>query len=231
MCNRYTLVNPDSAFAEIARILGVPLHKPQWVTQRYNIGLMQVAPAVVNRGAGAEVLPMQFGFFAKGNPQMINNARAETVFSKRSFKEAVVSHRCAIPTTGFIDWETDSEGKKWPHLFTLAHDRPYTLAALWSPGSADKAIPPNFCIVTNTPNQLVARIHDRMPVIVREEHLARWLDPAPMAEPEFLEISKSFPAEAMREQEVSDYINNVKHEGPECLDSAKPRAAQLGLGF
>jgi putative SOS response-associated peptidase YedK len=231
MCNRYTLVNPDSAFAEIARILGVPLHKPQWVTQRYNIGLMQVAPAVVNRGAGVEVLPMQFGFFAKGNPQMINNARAETVFSKRSFKEAVVSHRCAIPTTGFIDWETDSEGKKWPHLFTLAHDRPYTLAALWSPGSADKAIPPNFCIVTNTPNQLVARIHDRMPVILREEHVARWLDPAPMAEPEFLEIAKSFPAEAMREQEVSAYINNVKHEGPECLDPPKPRAAQLGLGF
>jgi len=231
MCNRYTLIDPDSAFAEIARILGVPLNKPQWVTQRYNIGLMQVAPTVVNRGAGAEVLPMQFGFFAKGNPQMIANARAETVFSKRSFKEAVVSHRCAIPTTGFIDWETDSAGKKWPHLFTLAHERPYTLAALWSPGAAEKAIPPSFCIVTTVPNPLVARIHDRMPVILREEHVARWLDPSPMAEPEFLEIVKSFPAEAMREQEVSAYLNNVKHEGHACLDSPKPRASQLGLGF
>jgi putative SOS response-associated peptidase YedK len=231
MCNRYTLIDPDSAFAEIARILRLPLHKPQWVTQRYNIGLMQVAPTVVNRGTGPEVLPMQFGFIAQGNPQMINNARAETVFAKRSFKEAVISHRCAIPTTGFIDWETDSEGKKWPHFFTLANDRPYTLAALWSPGAAEKAIPPNFCIVTATPNPLVARIHDRMPVILREEHLARWLDPAPMDEPEFLEISKSFPAEAMREQEVSDYISNVKHEGPACLAPPKSRSAQLGLGF
>jgi putative SOS response-associated peptidase YedK len=70
-----------------------------------------------------------------------------------------------------------------------------------------------------------------MPVIVREEHLARWLDPAPMAEPEFLEISKSFPAEAMRVKAVSDYISNVKHEGPACLAPPKPRTAQLGLGF
>jgi putative SOS response-associated peptidase YedK len=52
-----------------------------------------------------------------------------------------------------------------------------------------------------------------------------------MTEPEFLEISKSFPAEAMREQAVSDYINNVKHEGPACLAPPKPRTAQLGLGF
>ncbi len=130
MCNRYTLIDPDGAFAEIARILGIPLGKPEWVKERYNIGLMQVAPAVVNLGRGAEVRPMQFGYFAKGSPQMINNARSETVFAKRSFKDAVVSHRCAIPTTGFIDWETDERGNKWPHLFTLASERPYALATL-----------------------------------------------------------------------------------------------------
>lgn len=226
MCNRFTLIDPDGAFAEIARILGIPLDKPKWVTQRYNIGLMQVTPTVVNCGSGVEVLPMQFGFFAKGNPQMINNARAETVFAKRSFKDVVVSHRCAVPTTGFIDWETDSEERKWPHLFTLTDDRPYALAALWSPGKAEKAIPPNFCIVTTAPNELVGKIHDRMPVILREQHLARWLDPAPMAEPEFLEITQPYPVADMREREVSDFANNVKHEGPGCLASPRPRASQ-----
>lgn len=231
MCNRYTLPDPDSAFAEIARILGVPLNKPQWVTRRYNIGLMQVAPAVVNVGRGVEVLPMNFGFFSGGNPQMINNARAETAYTKRSFKTAVVSHRCAIPTNGFIDWQEDSEGRKLPHYFTLASERPYSLAALWSEGDPKKAVPPNFCIVTTAPNPLVARIHDRMPVILREEHLARWLDPAPMAEPEFLKIAESYPAEQMREREISDFVNNVKHEGEACLGPPKARPAQLGFGF
>lgn len=62
----------------------------------------------------------------------------------------------------------------------------------------------------------------------RQEHVARRLDPSPLAEPEFLGIAKSFAAEAMREQEVSTFINNVKHEGPACLAPPKPRAAQLG---
>lgn len=231
MCNRYTLIDPDSAFAEIARILGIPLDKPQWVIQRFNIGLMQVAPTVVNRGMGPEVLPMNFGYFPRAGASMINNARSETVYAKPSFKKAVVSHRCALPTTGFIDWETDERGKKWPHLFTLAHGRPYALAGIWNEGSAENTIPPNFCIVTAAPTELVARIHTRMPVILRKEHFARWLDPSPMAEPEFLEITKSYPADAMREHEISTYANNVKHEGPECLAPPAPRDAQLGLGF
>lgn len=223
MCNRYTLVDPDSAFGEIARILGIPLDKPQWVTKRYNIGLMQVAPTIVNRGARVEVLPMQFGYFPRADASMINNARSETAYAKPSFKKAVVSHRCVIPTTGFIDWETDSRDKKWPHVFTLSSNRPYGMAAIWNKGNPEHQIPPNFCIVTREPNELVARIHNRMPVILREEHMARWLDPAPMAEPEFLKICEAYPAADMREHEVSTYINNVKHEGEECFGPPTPR--------
>jgi len=230
MCNRYTLIDPDGAFAEIARILGVPLHKPAWVVKRYNIAPTNVVPAVVNRGGGAEIMPLHFGFFAKGNPQMVPNARAETVYAKRSFKDAVPSHRCAIPTTGFIDWR-DEDGHKWPYLFTRADDRPFALAALWSSGDAARAVPPNFCIVTTEPNEVVAPVHNRMPVILREEHLARWLDPAPMAEPEFQHIAEKLPAAALAAREVDDFINSVKHEGPECLGPPKPRGAQLGLGF
>lgn len=245
MCNRYTLIDPDSAFAEIARILGIPLNMPQWVTKRYNIGLMQVAPAIVNRGSGVEVLPMNFGYFPRAGASMINNARSETTYEKPSFKKAIVSNRCVIPTTGFIDWETDSRGKKWPHVFTLASGKPYGMAAIWNKGSAENAIPPNFCIVTREPNEIVGRIHNRMPVILREEHVARWLDPAPLAQAEFTKICEAYPASEMREHEVSTYINNVKHEGEECFGPSTPRPVnpvpvrpsktvdpdQLGLGI
>jgi putative SOS response-associated peptidase YedK len=231
MCNRYTLIDPDGALAEIARILNVPLNKPEWVTRRYNIGLMQVAPTVVNVASGVAVLPMQFGAQPRGVSGVVGNARAETVFAKPTFKKQAPSHRCAIPTTGFVDWETDERGKKWPHLFTLAHDRPYAMAAIWNPGDAAHNIAPHFYIVTTAPNKVVGRYHDRMPVILPENHLARWLDPAPMAEPEFLEFTQSYPDAEMREREVSDFINNVRHEGPECLAPAKPRPSQLGLGL
>ena len=142
--------------------------------------------------------------------------------------------------------ETDAKGRKWPHLFTLASGKPYALAGIWNAGSAEHAIPPNFCIVTREPNELVGRIHNRMPVILREEHMARWLDPAPLAEPEFLKISEAYPAAEMREHEVSTHINNVKSEGPDCFGPPTPRPVnpgppkavkkvadpnQLGLGF
>jgi putative SOS response-associated peptidase YedK len=73
----------------------------------------------------------------------------------------VVSHRCAIPTTGFIDWETDEKSRKWPHVFILEHGRPYAMAAIWISSGAENAVPPNSCIVTRDPNELVGRIHNR----------------------------------------------------------------------
>jgi putative SOS response-associated peptidase YedK len=231
VCNRYTLVDPDSAFGEIARILDIPLDKPQWVIQRYNLGLMQVAPTVVNLGSRVEVLPMQFGNAPRGVDRVVGNARSETVYEKPTFKKLVPSHRCLVPTTGFIDWETDDQGRKWPHLFTLASGRPFTMAAIWNPGKAEHQIPPHFYIVTTEPNQVVGRFHDRMPVILPESRVSRWLDPSPMEQAEFMEIAHGYPANEMTEREINDFANNVKHEGPACLAAAKPRPNQLGLGF
>lgn len=247
MCNRYTLIDPDSAFAEIARILGIPLEKPQWVMKRYNMGLMQLVPAVVNRGKDVEVLPMNLGYFHKGSPNMIANARSETLYEKRSFKTAVVSHRCALPTTGYLEWETDEKERKYPHLFQLANGRPFALGAIWDPGYVDetKANPPNCCTVTVEANPLAAYVLDRMPVVLDENNLTRWLDPTPLSHEEFLSIARTYPADKMVEREISTFANNVKHEGEECLGPPTPRPVnpvpaktekradpnQMGLGF
>ncbi|MFZ5497260.1 MAG: SOS response-associated peptidase [Verrucomicrobiota bacterium] len=231
MCNRYTLIDPESAFGKIAQILSVPLNKPQWVTKRYNLGLMQIAPVILNRGAEAEILPMQFGNAIQGVGKVVGNARSETILEKRTFKKQLASHRCLVPTTGFIDWETDEQGRKWPHMFTMAHGQPYAMAAIWNAGSPEHQVPPHFYIVTVAPNELVGRYHDRMPLILPESRLARWLDPTPMEQPEFMKFAQSYPAVEMQEREISDFANNVKHEGPECLAPANPRPNQLGLGF
>lgn len=231
MCNRYTLIDPDSAFAEIARILGVALHRPEWVTKRYNLGLMQLAPTVVHRDAGVAVMPMQFGHSLPGVGKVVGNARAETIFERRTFRSQTASHRCLVPTTGFIDWETDEQGGKRPHLFTRADGKPYAMAAIWSEGDPVRQLPDHFYIITTTPNELVGRYHDRMPVILPEDRLAPWLEPAPMEEGAFRQFLTSYPAEAMQEREISDFANNVRHEGPECLAPAGPRPDQLGLGF
>lgn len=231
MCNRYTLVDPDGAIAEIARILGIRLEKPEWVTARYNLGLMQTAPAVLDRGSGPEVLGLQFGAAPKGVSGVIGNARAETALSRRTFKSLVPTQRCLVPTTGFIDWETDEQNRKRPHLFTMSHGRPFTLAGIWDAGGKGEDNPPHFFILTTAPNEVVGRYHDRMPVILPEERVARWVDPAPLEEPEFREIARSYPGAGMAEREISDFANNSRHEGPDCLAPPQPRPDQLGLGL
>jgi len=230
MCNRYTLVEPTKVFEKIAEILGVPLSKPDWIVERYNVALTQLAPAIINRGQGAEILPFQFGILTKGTPPLLNNARSETAYAKRSFKSLVPTHRAIVPASGFIDWRTEG-ARKIPFHFTLTRGRPMGLAALWSPGDPSHELPPGFVIVTTAPNELVASIHTRMPVILPENKFTRWLDPAPMAEPEFLEISKSFPSDEMKATEVSDFINSSRNEGPECLGPPKKRDTQLGLSL
>jgi putative SOS response-associated peptidase YedK len=68
-----------------------------------------------------------------------------------------------------------------------------------------------------------------MPVILREEPMARWLDPSPMAQPEFLNIGEAYPASEMREHEVSTFINSVRHEGPKCFGPPTPHPVETDL--
>jgi len=101
------------------------------------------------------------------------------------------------------------------------------MVSISNQGSAEHAILPNFCIVTREPNELVARIHNRQPVILREENMARWLDPSPLAETELRKICEAIPAAEMREREVSTHINNVKHEGEECFGPPTARPIEM----
>jgi len=231
MCNRYSLPNPDSALAEISRILGVMLAKPSWVTPRYNVTPRTVVPAIVDRGQGPELMPLQWGFLPpRRRSQVLLNARSETALSKPSFAAAARDHRCVLVANGFYDF-FDDEGRKRPFLFTQRHERPLAMAGLWDPGDDQEAIPPTTCIVTADPNTLVAEVHDRMPILLRDEHVRRWLEPSPLPPEEFKAMTTPLPAEAMCSREVSDYVNHVRHEGPECHAPPKPRPQQLGFAW
>ena len=101
MCNRYSLPDPDGAFAEIARILGIPLEKPQWVKARYNVTPRTVVPAVLNRGKGAEILPLLWGFTApKKRHNVMLNARSETALQLPTFAAAARQQRRSTPSGG-----------------------------------------------------------------------------------------------------------------------------------
>jgi putative SOS response-associated peptidase YedK len=152
------------------------------------------------------------------------NARGESAAEKPAFREAMAKRRCLVPATGFFEWK-DLPGRKQPYAITLP-DRPlFAFAGLWESWRPRDGSPvETFTIVTTDPNEQVAQIHDRMPVILPKEAEDAWLN-GDVAEANALVKPYAGPV-ALRA--VNRTVSNVNNEGPECLDDAPPeRQEQL----
>jgi len=116
---------------------------------------------------------------------------------------------------------------KQPYALAMADGEPFCLASIWEPSPDRDARPgteaKTFCIVTCPPNDLVATIHDRMPVILHSKDYARWLgnetDPADLMVP--------FPSELMEIWPVSTRVNNVRNQEADLLDPIEPEEPGL----
>ncbi len=104
------------------------------------------------------------------------NARAETLDEKPSFRVPFMRRRCLIPADGFYEWKLVGN-KKYPFLFTLKEQKPFTFAGLWESWRDQEGIELRSCtIITTEPNELVNQYHDRMPVILDSEARWQWLE-------------------------------------------------------
>jgi len=143
------------------------------------------------------------------------NARAETVNEKPSFRNSFRSKRCLVPATGFFEWERKAE--KTPYFIRLKNREPFCFAGLWDKWvTADGEIVPSFTIITTSPNSLMAKIHDRMPVILHREDEKRWI--VPHQDPSLAELLKPFPAELMEIFPVSKLVNSPLNDTPQILE-------------
>ena len=232
MCVRYTLHQPDEALEAIARALARKLALPEGTKPRYNVTLSHVMPVVATGADGPEVRGMMWGLVPfyerkKAQMRMLPNAKAETAATLTAFREGVAKRRCLVPANGFYEWQT--LGKlKLPHLFTLRNGAPFAFAGIWEP--AEDTTPATYGILTTTPNDLVAPIHNRMPVILTPELMPRWLGGEPLPEAEYRALTQPLPADQMQERQVSRYVSNSRHEGPQCLAPPEQAPPELPLG-
>ena len=162
------------------------------------------------------------------------NARSETVFERSPFRRAVRDRRCLVPATGFLEWKKEGRAR-WPFHILPAEGSMWAMAGIWSPWRApDGSGRVTFSVLTTKPNDRVAALHDRMPVILDEAAYSRWLDPS-VTERESLEpLFVPIDEERAVLMAVSTRVNNVLHDDPECLAPREPEARkepQLGFDF
>jgi len=240
MCGRFALtIDPadlQDAFPEFTF--------PGQFAPRFNIAPTQPVLVIPNDGAG------RADFFVWGlipswakDPSIgarLINARAETLAEKPSFRAAFRYHRCLILADGFYEWQTPTTNAsqvgskvKIPHYIRLKSGRPFAFAGLWEdwrqrmpgqrmPGQRmpDGSQVKSATIITTQPNELMARLHNRMPVILPPETYARWLEPAPRQPADLQGLLAPYPAEAMSAYPVSTLVNSPANDRPECLAPA-----------
>jgi putative SOS response-associated peptidase YedK len=145
------------------------------------------------------------------------NARAETVDTAHSFRSAFKKRRCLVPADGFYEWKKVIGGKI-PYSIEMKDGSPFVFAGLWegwqNPETQEWL---RTCtIITGQPNELVAEIHTRMPVVLPPETHDRWL---------FGEAGKEillpFPAEAMKIRAVSRRVNKTENNDPRLLEEGE----------
>ena len=149
------------------------------------------------------------------------NAMAETVASKPAFRDPFArGQRCIVPVDAFYEWKKIGAGKQ-PYAIVGADGLPLALAGLWErwKDRATGEAVQTFTIITTTPNELCAAIHDRMPVILPQEKWATWLGEreADSDELRWL-ILRPYPAALMRAYPVGAAVGNVRNNEAALLD-------------
>lgn len=232
MCVRYTLHKDDEAMAVIAKALARRLVPPEWSKPKFNVTLTHIMPVVTAGEGGPEVRGMMWGlvpFYERKKPQarMLPNAKAETAATLSAFKNSVAKRRCLVPANGFYEWLT--LGKlKLPHLFTLKGEEAFAFAGIWEPSDDDT--PATYGILTTEPNDLVAPIHNRMPVILTTETMPRWLGSEPLLEDEYRDLTRPLASDKMQERPVNRFVSNSRNEGPKCIAPPDEPLPELALG-
>ena len=237
MCGRFVSSSkPD----RIAEFFGASFDTPE-LPPNFNVAPTNDVYAVVADHQGRRhVQAYRWGLVpswakdAKIGSKMIN-ARSETLAEKPAFKGLFKKHRLLVPMDGFYEWQQGSgdaltkAGKpvKTPMFISRADGSPLAIAGLWATWRDPAAAPDDpwlhsCTVITTAANATMAPVHDRMPVIVPEEHWAEWLDNSYQDMSALQRLLVSAADDVLVMHAVGTAVNNVRNKGEELIEPVEP---------
>lgn len=218
MCGRFTLRTPMPILIE-----QFMLFEDFDYTPAFNIAPTQNVLTIRGQSEGSRYHAerLRWGlipFWAKDKSigaKMIN-ARGETVREKPAFRAAFKKRRCLVLSDGYYEWKKQTDGKQ-PYLIHMKSDAPFAYAGLWERWEKGEAPIESCTIITTDSNEVTSDVHDRMPVILKPEDYETWLSED--SDPDELQsLIKPFEEDILKVDKVSRYVNNVRNQGPECVE-------------
>ena len=218
MCGRFVLT-ADTDMVQMAFNLTSVAHP---IAPRFNIAPSQPI-AVITNDDPKTLTYHQWGLIPSWSkdPKMgskMINARSETAAEKPAFRSAFKRRRCLIPATGFFEWKKQGGGKV-PMFIHMQDRQVFAFAGLWeiwhSPEGGEIR---TATILTTEPNEFMAEIHDRMPVILQAKDYETWLAAGDQKADDLMPLMKPFPAELMKAYPVSTFVNSPGNDTPETIE-------------
>ena len=153
------------------------------------------------------------------------NARSETIMEKPSFKNAFARRRCLILADGFYEWKKPATkgATSQPYYFFLEDKKPFALAGIWEIWHApDGGELWSAAIITCDANDVVAPVHERMPVVFDKDQMFDWLQDRPQKE--LVQMMQPYPEEKMNSYMVGKAVNSPFNDTPDCIEEKKPNS-------
>jgi putative SOS response-associated peptidase YedK len=201
MCGRFSLTKPAAVAAAFPRFRFPEFSETR--LPRYNIAPTQTVIGVRNDGRDV-VEELTWGIRGRVN------IRSESILARRS----PIRRRCIEFADGFYEWRN-----RRPFYYTLKSAEPFAFAGLWEPDNGAASCD----IATCEPNELVAPVHDRMPVILTGSNVDLWVDPEPLPPEVAASILRPLDPSLMQVREVSTRVNNANYDAADVLSAADPR--------
>ena len=219
MCGRFLLyTDPDTLEIKFHFFLADVMEK------RFNIAPTQEIPIIRYNCeyARREMVKVSWGLVPhwakdKAIGSKMINARAETLAEKASFRGPFRYKRCAIPADGFYEWKKSGR-EKIPYLISRADDSPFAMAGLWEDWESERGeIIQSATIITCEPNTFMKEIHNRMPVILADSDIDKWLDPENTKPATLTSLLVPCNSNDLKKVRVSTRVNRPSYDNPDCI--------------
>ena len=232
MCGRYLLT---ASMRKLGLSFGFEEFSDIRIVPRFNVAPSQRVPIVRNQvgdelqiirrqdgTATRELVPAKWGLipgWAKDTSigYKTINARAEGIAGKPAFRAAFRARRCIVPASAFYEWQHRGKGAKQPYMIRRVDQEPFGFAGLWEiwTDRGTGEVVTSCTIVTTEPNDLMAELHNRMPVILDPADHDAWLDPQDPRGPELL---RPCPADWLEAVPVSTRVNSPRNDDPGIIE-------------
>lgn len=229
MCGRFVTSRPVTDIVRLLRIERVEV-EPELEAPRFNVAPQSQVLAVTephDEPGVRRLSSFRWGLVpwwardpAIGSRAF--NAKSETVKTKAMFKSAIEDRRCVVPADAFYEWAPAGKGRrKQPWCFKARGSGLLLLGGLfetWRPRDGEPAAPLRSCtVLTTAADEIVAPVHDRMPLLIAEDDLDEWLSREHLDDARLARLLRPAPAEWLEAFRVSSLVSDARAEGPELV--------------